>query len=259
MAKRRETQTSVTVWLDPEQVDLLDGLKGAKLSRSGYVTRLLARHLDDIAKERSSQTGSTRNRTTTDEEGGLKRNHHPRRPAIVNLPARPAAFGPHGHRETASEPLREKMPLSPEEKPVRRAGQRLRQEDEFTDVVPDNDHQNDQPAAAPATDPEHSVPAQSPDMILDTGNIDETMIQEAIFRLRNRVVHARVRRPPLSVRQLVEAVTLGWEGWDIESLANRYNVAAHIVAREIAEVESELRKMAGINGSPESRDHYRSA
>jgi len=257
MAKRRETQTSVTIWLDPEQVEILDGLKGPDLSRSGYVTQLVAHQIKEIHTANSAGVFSPAPSHTTfnskEEQKDTKFTVGTpppgrRSPALPSLPARPSAFGAHGHRETVYSPPPQQTSLN-----MSSYGSTNASHNHFK--MPFSDQNQKTPSPANLDQPDVSSPQPSLQRDEETGlppsytqemdapiadTIDPQSIKDAILRIRNRPDQTRFRRPPLSVNQLVDAVLQKWQGWSFDDLSKSYNVQSHIVEREILKVEEEI-------------------
>lgn len=286
MAKRRQFQTSVTTWLDPEDVAILDRVRGEELSRSGYVTQVIRAHLTALesgasvqemgapvaspppspaepppqtpapeppaaaaatattapaaatpppgqswpAAPASSRTGSSGSSGTSAQTGGPATTWQRSRPSI---PPRPGMAG-----MAASHRLGRSVP------PEAAAAGSVP-----TQAPPPQGSETGTNADGAAPTPPSSSASHRPAAPI---NEDERMaIYDAIMRIRSRAHHVRVRRPPLSVKQLLEAVELSRQGCEWGDLANRYGCTASTVGRSVAEVEEELSK----NGSPFMRSY----
>lgn len=217
MAKRRHFQTSITVWLDPDEVEQLDTYLAPGQSRSGYVTDLVRAQLGT-----SDRSVSPHAATAVAVAGAL--------PAPP--PQTYRAADPTSAQRTAID---------------HRSAAAARPQD----VLARFSFGTTRPAAPPHT---ASIPAfearpafkasSSAHRAIRTMPLNEDereIVRSAVLALRSRG-HDRQRRPPLTVKELIEACEAHWLGEPPDSLAARYLITTPVMDRALAEVEEELRR-----------------
>lgn len=216
MAKRRHFQTSITVWLDPDEVEELDTYLSPGQSRSGFVTDLVRAHL-----------------------GTSSRSLAPSR-ATANTDSRPVEVSGPSPQRMADTPDAQR-PLADHRSASAARAQDVLSRFSFGTTRPASSLSPSVPAsfeARPATKPAsgaHRALRSTP-----LGPDEREIVRAAVLALRSRG-HDRQRRPPLTVKELIEACEAHWLGEPADSLAARHLITTPVMERSIAEVEDELR------------------
>lgn len=246
--KRRSMQTSVTAWLDADEVAVLDTLLEPGQSRSGLVTEVLRAHLAAVAAAQVGYSSGhgyghgvpaprTLPNAATASRSGFGAPAAMGQAALAMAGTALAVAGGRGGLPVPVPPSARRAPSAATPDILSRfslaGGNRQ-------PLIPGRDDGYVLPTA-PSAQGAARYAGRFPSVcrVNPLSEPEAAEVREAILAIRARE-HDRQRRPPLSVRQLVEAAEAAWLGAAVEQVAHRGGVATAQLIRMVQELEEEL-------------------